>query len=149
MIVVKNPPASAGDIRGACSIPGSGRSPAGGHSNPPQYSCLEKPMDRGAWQVTVHGVAKGLTRLKWLSTHTHTHTHTHICKCIVYDVSEVRQFVKPSLSIYKNGFSFISPSKLTLDQESPFLWGWRNGKLAITGHNHFWPELWAFGGSVS
>ena len=45
-------------------IPGLGRSPGGGHGNPLQYSCLENPMDRGAWQATVHGVAKSLT---WLS----------------------------------------------------------------------------------
>ena len=52
---VKNPPASEGD---ADSIPRSGRSPEGGHGNPLQYSCLENPMDSGAWQATVHGVAK-------------------------------------------------------------------------------------------
>ena len=44
-------------------IPGLGRSPGGGHGNPPQYSCLENPMDRGAWQAAVHGVAKSWTRL--------------------------------------------------------------------------------------
>ena len=44
-------------------IPGSGRSPEEGHSNPLQYSCLENPMDRGAWRATVHGVAKSQTRL--------------------------------------------------------------------------------------
>ena len=43
------------------SIPGSGRSPEGGHSNPLQYSCLENPMDRGGWWATVHGVTKSLT----------------------------------------------------------------------------------------
>ena len=53
--VVKNPPANAGDTS---SIPGSGRSPGGGNSNPLQYSCLGNPMDRGAWQTIVHGVAK-------------------------------------------------------------------------------------------
>ena len=48
VLVVKNPPASAGNVRDVGSIPGSGRSPEGGHSNPLQYSCLENPMDRGA-----------------------------------------------------------------------------------------------------
>ena len=48
-LVVKNPPADAGDIRDAGSIHGSERSPGGGHGNPLQYSCLETPMDRGAW----------------------------------------------------------------------------------------------------
>jgi len=67
--VVKNLPASAGDIRDKCSIPGWGRSPRGGHSNPLQYSWRENPMDRGAWWATVHGVAKTRIRLKQLSTH--------------------------------------------------------------------------------
>ena len=68
-LVVKNPPANAEGIRDAGSILGSGRSPEGGHGNPLQYSCLESPMDRGAWWATVHGVAKGQTQLKQLSTH--------------------------------------------------------------------------------
>ena len=62
-LVVKNLPADAGD-RHSGSIPGSGRSPGGGHGSPLQYSCLENPMDRGAWRATVHGVAKSQTRLK-------------------------------------------------------------------------------------
>ena len=57
MPVVKNLLANAGDTRDAGSIPGLGRSLGGGHSNPVQYSCLENPMDRGAWQATVHRVA--------------------------------------------------------------------------------------------
>jgi len=67
-LVVKNPPANAGDLRDVGSIPGSGRAPEGGHGNPLQYSCLENPMDRGARQATVHGVAESWTRLKGLST---------------------------------------------------------------------------------
>ena len=69
-LVVKNPPANAGDVRDTGSFPGLGRSPGGGHGSPLQYSCLENPMDRGAWQATVHSVSKSQTRLKWLSTHT-------------------------------------------------------------------------------
>ena len=53
-------------LRGG-SIPGLGRSPGGGHGNPPQYSCLDNPMDRGAWQATVHGITKSWTGLKQLS----------------------------------------------------------------------------------
>ena len=64
----KNLPANVGHVREAGSIPGSGRSPGGRHSNPLQYSCLENPTERGAWQATVHGVAKSWTRL---STRTH------------------------------------------------------------------------------
>ena len=63
-LVVKNPPANAGDIRDMSSIPESGRAPGGGHGNPFQYSGLENPMDRGDWWVTAHGVAKSWTRLK-------------------------------------------------------------------------------------
>ena len=68
-VVVKNPPANAGDIRVVGSIPGSGRSPGGGHGNPLQCSCLENPMDRGAWWATVQRVAKSWTWLKQLSMH--------------------------------------------------------------------------------
>ena len=57
-LVIKNPPANAGD---AGSIPSSGRSPIGGHSNPLQYSCLENLMDRGIWQAIVHGVTRSRT----------------------------------------------------------------------------------------
>ena len=56
--VVKNVSANTGDIRDAVSVPGSGRSPAGGHGHPLQDSCLGNPMDRGAWWATVHGVSK-------------------------------------------------------------------------------------------
>ena len=63
-MVLKNSPANAGNIRDMGSIPGLGRSPGGGHGNPLQYSCLENPVDRGAWQATVHGVAKSQTRPK-------------------------------------------------------------------------------------
>ena len=59
--MVKNPPVNAGDLRYADLIPGSGRSPGEGHGNPFQYLCLEKPMDRVAWQATVHRVSKTWT----------------------------------------------------------------------------------------
>ena len=58
VLVLKNPPANAGDIRDAGLIPGLGRSPGGGHGNPVQYSCLENPMDREAWQAVVWRVIK-------------------------------------------------------------------------------------------
>ena len=62
----KNLPVNAGDRRDMGLIPGSGRSPGGGHGNPLQY-CMENPMDRGAWRATVHRVTKSWTRLKRLS----------------------------------------------------------------------------------
>ena len=65
-LVVKNPPANAGDARDTGSIPGSGRSFGEGYGNPLQYSCLENPMDRRAQQTTIHGVAP------------HTHTLFHL-----------------------------------------------------------------------
>ena len=63
-LVVKNPPANTRDIRDKSSVPGSGRSPGGGHGNPLQYSCLENPLDREAWWAT-----QSQTGLKQLSTH--------------------------------------------------------------------------------
>jgi len=60
-LVVKKLPANAGDLRDMVSISGSGRSPGRGQGNPPQYSCLEKPMDRGARQATVHRVTQSDT----------------------------------------------------------------------------------------
>ena len=61
--MVKNQPASEGDTGDIGLIPQSGRSPGEGNGNPLQYSCLENPMDRGAWQATVHGVAESTTCL--------------------------------------------------------------------------------------
>ena len=77
--LVKNLPANARDSRDKCSIPGLGRCPGEGNGNPLQYSCLGNPMDRGALQATVHGVAKSQT---WLSVHAHTvkrHMYLNIC----------------------------------------------------------------------
>ena len=59
--MVKNLPANTGDARDTGSIPASGRSPGSGKGNPLQYSCLESPMARGAWQATVHGVTESVT----------------------------------------------------------------------------------------
>ena len=58
VLVVKNPPVNAGDVRDVGSIPGSGQSPGGGHGNPLQYSCLKNPMERGTWWTIVHGVTR-------------------------------------------------------------------------------------------
>jgi len=61
--VVKNLPANAGDTGDESSIPGLGRSPGGGHGHPLQYSCLENPVDRGAWWATVHGISQSQIQL--------------------------------------------------------------------------------------
>ena len=64
LVVVKIPPANARDVRDTSSVPGLGRSSGEGNSNPLQYSCLENPMDRGAWWAIVHGVSKSQTQLE-------------------------------------------------------------------------------------
>ena len=71
-LAVKDLPANVGDIRDSGSIPELGRFPGGGHGSPLQYSCLENPMDRGAWWAMVHRVTKSCTWLKWLGTHAYT-----------------------------------------------------------------------------
>ena len=76
VLVIKNLPANAGDIRDTGSVPELGRSPGEGHGNPLQYSCLENPMDRGAWWATVHRVAKSWTQLKRFSMHTLMLSHS-------------------------------------------------------------------------
>ena len=68
-LVVMNLPVNAWYIRDAGSVPGSGRSPGGGHGNPLQYSCMENPMNRGAWLAAVRRITKSRRWLKWLSTH--------------------------------------------------------------------------------
>ena len=70
--MVKNPLANAGDLRDRDLTPGSGRSPGEGNGNPLQCSCLENPVDRGAWWAAVHGVAKNQTRLKRLDMTWHS-----------------------------------------------------------------------------
>ena len=69
--MVEKPPANAGDLRDVMSIPGLGSSPGGNNGNPLQYSCLENPVDRGAWWLMVHRVTKSWTQLKRISTHTY------------------------------------------------------------------------------
>ena len=84
--LVKSLLANAGNIRDTGSIPGSGRSPGGGHGNPVQYPCLENPMDRGAWQATVHRATKSWTRLKRLSMHSmHGCFHAMMAKLSIHD----------------------------------------------------------------
>ena len=68
-LIIKNSFANAGDTRDVGSIPGSGRSPRGGHGNSLQYSYLKNPVDRGAWRATVHRVVKSSTQLKRFSMH--------------------------------------------------------------------------------
>ena len=78
VLVVKNPTANAGDIGDLGPIPALGRSPGEENGNPLQYSCLENPVDRGAWWATVHRVTKSRTRLKRFSTTQHIYIYTYI-----------------------------------------------------------------------
>ena len=75
-LVIKNPTANARDIKDAGLIPGLGRSPGGGHDNPLQYSCLENPMDTGAWRATVHEIPKGYNRSDTAPVHHYTERKT-------------------------------------------------------------------------
>ena len=75
VLLVKNLPANAGDIRDTSSITALGRFPGGGHGNSLKYSFLENPMDREAWWATAHGVAKSWTQLKRLSSSTKNGPH--------------------------------------------------------------------------
>ena len=74
--MLKNIPVNAGGVRNAGSIPGWGRCPGGGHGNPFQYSCLENPMDRGAWWATVQRVA-----MTWIGHDLKDLAHMHARPC--------------------------------------------------------------------
>ena len=69
---------SAEDAGDRSSVPGSGGSPGVGNDEPVQYSCLENPMDRGAWEATVYRVAESCMLSSYARARAHTHTHTHI-----------------------------------------------------------------------
>ena len=111
--MIKNLPANAGDTGDVGLIPGSERSPREGTGYPFQYSCLENPLDRGAWQATVHGVSKSRTQLS-------SHTCTHEC---TLDLSETISF-RPPLRVYH---VIIALSKKSLSL-TPF----RNLKLHVS-----------------
>ena len=84
VLEVKNLPANAGDKGDVGLIPGLERSHGVGNGNPCQYSCLENPMDRRAWQATVLKVPKSLTQLKWLSTaQQNNHNLNLLIKCVL------------------------------------------------------------------
>ena len=89
VLVIKNLPVNAGDLRDMGLIPEWGRSPGGGHDNPFQYSCLKNLMDREAWRAMVNRVAKSQTRLKWLSTRAHAHIHTHANLILLFSCNSV------------------------------------------------------------
>ena len=110
--VVKNPPTMQRTlVPEVSSIPGSGRSPREGNGNPLQYSCLRNPMVRGAWQATVHGVAK------------HTHTHMHTQKLLIWKLFFLTSFCLSNFYLHFSKYvlsSYRSLSKVTLSKDSAF-----------------------------
>jgi len=83
MLEVKNLPANSGDVRERSSVPGLGRSPGVGNGNSLQYSCLENPMDRGAWRAMVLTVRKSRTQLKQLRMHAELINNVVLVPCVV------------------------------------------------------------------
>ena len=104
--------ASACNAGDPSSIPGSGRSPGKGNGNPLQYSCLENPMDRGAWWATVHGVAKSRTRL---SHFTSLHFNTDLLSCFILVVTFVPEKIN---EVYTGWWSLFLGKERTRKQVS-------------------------------
>ena len=122
---LKNPPASTGDARDAGSIPGLGRSPGVGNGNTLQYSCLENPMDRGAWRAMVHGVAKSWTRLS-------TAQNMVVLLLVFKGISILSSIVATLIYIPTNngrGFPFVPSPELTV------------GKFLDDGHSDQCEEI--------
>ena len=101
VLVLKNMPANAGDFRDMGSIPGLRRFSGGGHSNPLQYSYLENPMDRGAWQATVPRVAVSWTLLKRLSMFSWIHIYVWLSPFAVQLKLSIALFVNQAILQYK------------------------------------------------
>ena len=125
--MVKNPPANTVGIRGLGSILGLGRSPGGGYGNSLQYSCLENPMDRGAWQAMVHWVTKNQTWLKQLSMHNHYRWILWFVNSVqfssVQSLSHVWLFVTPWTAARQASLSITnsrsSPKPMSIESVMP------------------------------
>ena len=107
VLVVKNLPASAGDIRDLSLIPGWRSSSKKGNGYPLQYSCLEHPMDRGAWRAAVHRVTKSQTRLKQLSMHTHTYLNIPVKRAILKLLENIHKSNSSKGIFYINFMRFL------------------------------------------
>ena len=110
MLVVKNPPANAKDLRDMDLIPGAGRFPRGGHGNPLQNSCLENPMDRGAWQAMVHRITQSDT------------TGVTACTHIFPGIALVEVFISSLLISHNSFLPFPSYSFPDTPNFSVFQW---------------------------
>ena len=115
-LVVKNPSTNAEDGRDASSIPGLGRAPGGGHGNPLKYSCLDNPMDSGAWWATVHRVAESRTQRKWLST-----LHGDISFCFSSISSSYQSSTKNKLDAQEQRLNCSRKFKYELSVKQYFL----------------------------
>ena len=92
-LVVKNPPANAGDITRHGFDPWVGKIPSRGHPNPLQYSCLENILDTGAWWTVIHRLAKSWTQIKQLISHAHTILNAlTVYKCHIYIIDKISIF---------------------------------------------------------
>ena len=124
-LVIKNLPVGAGDGRDSGSIAGLGRSSEGGHGNPLYNAWLENPMDRGAWQVTIHRGAQSRTGMRWLSNFRkklrynlekliHTlNPHLHSCLCTLSSASLLVWYyltLLPQSSVWWNNWKTAIPS---------------------------------------
>ena len=89
--MIKNLPASAGNLRDTCSITGLGRFPRGGHGNPLQFSCLENPMNRGAWCATTHMVIKSWMWLRWINMHTVVYAPIFSVRNKAYNLKSIKE----------------------------------------------------------
>ena len=129
VLVAKNPPASAGVMRGTDSIPGSGRSPG---AYPLQYACLQNPMDRGAWWATVHRVTKSQTGLKRLSMYACMHKDWSSFKkyelLIISDCKKCKRFLPVAR---------ISPKLMALQSCRPLTSSAANGRTLTSSVSNY------------
>ena len=138
--MVKNLPADAANIRDVGSIPGSERSPGGGHGNPLQYSCLENPMDRGAWRATVHRVTKNLTQwsnLACTGTISYCPAHTGATERRAHHILKQAECLatgSQESNLNLAGVLFMGPLTRTLLSSFPHL-GWSQKQCGF-------PQLW-------
>ena len=115
-------------------IPASGRSPGGEHDNPLRYSCLENPIDRGAWRATVHRVAQSWTRLKWLSTHAFIHNILVICS----SSNGHRVWFQLPATTSTTVLSILCMSPVALYENFSEIWTQRwYHEIKSHGHTHF------------
>ena len=105
--MLKNPPDNAGDMIDVGSIPELGRSPGEGHGNPLQYSCLENPMDKGAWRAAVHRVSKSQTQLKQVSIYIYIYIYIYMCVCVCVCICVCILFIFFPIMVYHKIWNIV------------------------------------------